>query len=184
MPKAIIIGAGLSGSTSAILLKRAGYDVEIFEKRSHLGGNCYDEFIKGICVHKYGPHGFHTNKKQVWDFLNQFTSFNKVALKVQADTSQGRIPIPFNKTSCKIVGKKTPEEIRDLIFVDYSEKMWGLKWRDIPKSITNRLPTTRETFDNRYHLDKHQGIPQKGYTEMFKNMLEGITVHLGTSNKD
>ena len=184
MPKAIIVGAGLSGSTSAALLKSAGYDVEIFEKRGHLGGNCFDEFVNGICVHKYGPHGFHTNKERVWNFLNKFTKFNKVSLRVQAETSEGVIPIPFNKNSCRIIGEKTPEEIRDLIFVDYSEKMWGLSWKDIPRGITNRLPVIRESFDDRYHLDKYQGIPVKGYTEMFKSMLEGITVHIGTSNKD
>lgn len=184
MAKAIIVGAGLAGSVAATLLKSAGYDVEIFEKRTHLGGNCYDKFIEGVCVHKYGPHGFHTDNKQVWDFLNQFTKFNNVSLRVQADTAEGRIPIPFNKAAMKIVGEKTPEEIRALIFVDYSEKMWGLKWKEIPKSITGRLPTTRESFDDRYHLDKYQGIPINGYTEMFKNMLDGITVHTGTSNKD
>jgi UDP-galactopyranose mutase len=60
--KAIIVGCGLSGITSAILLKEKGYDVEIFDTRHHIGGNCYDHKVEGVMVHKYGPHGFHTNK--------------------------------------------------------------------------------------------------------------------------
>ena len=182
--KATIVGCGLSGVVSAILLKEKGYDVEIFETREHIGGNCYDELIDGVCVHKYGPHGFHTDKKYVWDFLNRYTKFNDVALRVWANTKMGRIPVPFNKASEDLIGPKTPEEIRDLVFVDYSEKMWGTNWSEIPIGITSRLPMTRDSFDDRYHLDELQGIPAQGYTKMFENMLCGIKYHLGCSNKD
>ena len=72
-----IIGCGLSGITSANILKSQGHDVEIFDTRDHIGGNCYDEDIEGIKVHKYGLHCFHTNDKQVWDFLNKYSKFNK-----------------------------------------------------------------------------------------------------------
>ena len=69
MKKAKIIGCGLSGITSAIILKEQGYDVEIFDSRNHIGGNCYDEKQEGVTVHKYGSHIFHTKDKEVWNFL-------------------------------------------------------------------------------------------------------------------
>lgn len=182
--KAVIVGSGLSGITSAILLKQLKYDVEIFESREHIGGNCYDKLIGGVSVHMYGPHAFNTNKKYVWDFLNRYTKFNDVSLKVKAETDEGIIPIPFNKTSEELIGKKTPEEIKKLIFIDYSEKMWGTKWKDIPKSITSRVPITRQSHDDRYHLKKYQGIPVNGYTNMFKSMLEGIKVQTGIPKEE
>ncbi len=181
--KANIIGCGLAGVTAAILLKEKGYDVEIFESRSHIGGNCYDQKIKGITVHKYGPHGFHTNSDQVWNFLNRYTKFNNVCLRVKANTKEGIIPLPFNRESEKIIGKKSPEEIIDLIFKDYSEKMWGVPWENLPKSITSRVPKLRDDNSHCFHLDKYQGIPHLGYTNMFQNMLDGIKVNLGV-NKD
>ena len=182
--KANIIGCGLAGVTSAITLREKGYDVEIFESRNHIGGNCYDEKINGVTVHKYGPHGFHTNNDQVWDFLNRYTKFNKVCLRVKANTKEGIIPIPFNRESEKIIGKKTPEEIIDLIFKDYSEKMWGVSWEKLPTSITSRVPKLRDDFSACFHTDKHQGVPEKGYTHMFQNMLNGIKVNLGCDTSE
>ena len=64
--KAVIVGCGLSGITSALLLKEKGYEVEIFDTRNHVGGNCYDKKIENVMVHQYGPHGFHTNNEKVW----------------------------------------------------------------------------------------------------------------------
>lgn len=66
--KAVIVGCGLSGITSAILLKEKGYDVEILDTRHHIGGNCYDKKIEGVMVHQYGPHGFHTNNEKSLEF--------------------------------------------------------------------------------------------------------------------
>jgi UDP-galactopyranose mutase len=94
------------------------------------------------------------------------------------ETKLGRIPLPFNRKSAEIVGDLTPEQIRDLVFVDYSEKQWGVRWCDIPQSITLRVPVKRESYDDRYHLDRYQGIPEHGYTAMFDAMLDGITLHM------
>ena len=181
--RANIVGCGLAGVTSAIALREKGCDVEIFESRNHIAGNCYDEKINGVTVHKYGPHGFHTNNDQVWDLLNRYTKFNDVCLRVKANTKEGIIPLPFNKESEKIIGKKTPEEIINLIFKDYSEKMWGVPWEELPTSITSRVPKSRDDTSPCFHLDKYQGIPENGYAHMFHNMLDGIKVNLGC-NKD
>ena len=101
-----IIGCGLSGITSAILLKEKGHDVEIFETRNHIGGNCYDEKKDGITVHKYGSHIFHTNDDDVWKFLNRYTSFNNYNHKVRANTSMGLISIPYNKKTTEQIGRE------------------------------------------------------------------------------
>ena len=72
----LIIGAGITGITLAERFASEGKNVLIIEKRNHIGGNCYDYYNEhGILVHKYGPHIFHTNYKEVWDYLSQFTDW-------------------------------------------------------------------------------------------------------------
>jgi UDP-galactopyranose mutase len=181
--KAKIIGCGLSGITSAILLKEKGYEVEIFDSRDHIGGNCYDEKINNITLHKYGAHIFHTNDKEVWEFLNRYTTFNNYQHKVRANTSLGLISIPYNYFTRDQIGKDlTQEEIQSLIFKDYSERHWGIKWENLPKSISGRLPNKRDSYDDLYFTDTYQGIPSNGYTNMMNAMLDGITVHVGVDN--
>ena len=72
-----------------------------------------------------------------------------------------------------------PKEIQDLLFREYSERHWGIPWEQLPKSISGRVPNKRDNHDDRYFTDKYQGIPENGYTAMFKNMLDGIKVNLG-----
>ena len=68
----IIIGAGFAGSVLAErIANKLNKKVLIIEKRRHIGGNCYDERVENILVHKYGPHLFHTNFKEVWDYLSE-----------------------------------------------------------------------------------------------------------------
>jgi UDP-galactopyranose mutase len=180
-----IIGCGLSGITAAVLLKDKGHDVEIFESRNHIGGNCYDEKQDGVTIHKYGSHIFHTNDEDVWKFLNRYTSFNNYEHKVRANTSLGLISIPYNNKTIEQIGKDlSTSEIQELIFRKYSERHWGVSWEDLPASISSRVPTKRDNWDERYFTDKYQGIPSKGYTEMFNNMLDGIKVNVGVSKEE
>ena len=177
-----IIGCGLSGITSAILLKEQGHEVEIFESRPHIGGNCYDEKQHGITVHKYGAHIFHTSDEDVWNFVSRYTKFNDYSHKVRANTRLGLISIPYNKKTTEQIGMElSPEEIQDLVFKDYSERHWGIPLEDLPRSIAGRVPIKRDNYDDRYFTDTYQGMPEKGYTEMFNNMLDGIKVHVGVS---
>ena len=73
----IIVGAGLFGSTVANRAKSEGKKVLVIDKRNHIAGNVYTETMEGINVHKYGAHIFHTNYKDVWEYVNQFAEFNR-----------------------------------------------------------------------------------------------------------
>lgn len=177
--KAKIIGCGLSGIVSAIILKHKGYNVEIFETRNHIGGNCYDEKINDITVHKYGPHIFHTNDDEVWNFVNRYSSFNNYIHKTRANTIYGLISIPYNYNTRDQIGKDLSiEEIQKTIFQKYSERHWGITLENLPKNIINRLHLKRNNYDDRYFTDKYQGIPQYGYTNMFHNMVDDIKINL------
>ena len=80
----LIVGSGLFGSVFAHEAKKAGHSVIVVEKRDHIGGNVYTEKIEDIDVHEYGAHIFHTDKKEVWDYIRQFSEFNDYRHKVIA----------------------------------------------------------------------------------------------------
>lgn len=101
----IIVGAGFAGSVVAerianILDKK----VLLIEKRDHIGGNCYDYYNEhGVLVHKYGPHVFHTDYKEVWEYLSQFTKWHYYQHRVLGYVDGKKVPIPFNLNSLEIL---------------------------------------------------------------------------------
>ena len=103
MEKIIIVGAGLSGATAARLFAEGGYDVIVIDKRPNIGGNAYDVVDKnGILIQPYGPHIFHTDIKEVFDFLSRFTEWNKYEHRVLARIRKDKlVPVPFNLTGLK-----------------------------------------------------------------------------------
>lgn len=107
----IIVGSGLFGATFAYRANQMGKKCLILEKRSHLGGNIYCENIHGINVHKYGAHIFHTNNKDVWQFVNSIVEFNRYTNSPIANYQGKLFNLPFNmNTFYQIWGVKTPEE--------------------------------------------------------------------------
>lgn len=92
----LIVGSGLFGATFAYLAKKAGKKVLVIEKRNHIAGNIYTEIIDGINVHKYGAHIFHTDYKDVWDFVNQFAEFNRYTNSPIAVKNGKVYNMPFN----------------------------------------------------------------------------------------
>ena len=175
-----IVGCGLSGITSAILLRDKGYNVTIFETRNHIGGNCYDSNVAGTLVHNYGPHLFHTNDEDVFAFLSRYTEWFSYKNRPKGNTKLGLLSLPYSKKTTNELGKElTQEEIVDVVFKDYSEKQWGVPFEQIPKSITNRVPKTKDCEDPTwYEGEKYQCLPKEGYTKMMERMLNGINVKL------
>lgn len=181
-----IIGCGLSGITCAILLKEKGHEIKIFESRNHIGGNCYDSNVCGTLMHNYGPHLFHTNDDEVFNFLSKYTKWFDYKNQPKGNTKLGLISLPYSKKTVKEIGRElTQEEIIDVIFKDYSEKQWGVPFENIPKSITNRIPKTKDCEDPTwFEGEKYQCLPQEGYTKMMENMLEGLEVKLNSTNEE
>lgn len=107
----LIVGAGLYGATVARELTDAGNSVLVIDKRSHIAGNVYTEKTEGINVHIYGAHIFHTNNKQVWDYVNRFSVFNRFTNSPVANYHGELYSLPFNMyTFNKMWGVVTPEE--------------------------------------------------------------------------
>jgi len=118
MDKIIIVGAGLSGATVARLFAEGGFDVTVIDRKENIGGNLYDYVDKnGILIEPYGPHVFHTDKKEVYDFLSKFTDWipykHKVLAKVRKDKL---VPVPFNLTSLyALFPKEKAEKVEELL---------------------------------------------------------------------
>ena len=107
----LIIGAGLYGAVFAQQAKAAGKSVLVIDKRNHIAGNVYTEKVEGIDFHKYGAHIFHTNNKPVWDYVNQFVTFNRFTNSPVANYKGELYSLPFNMyTFNKMWGVVTPEE--------------------------------------------------------------------------
>ena len=106
----LIVGSGLFGATFAYLAHRVGKTCLVLEKRAHLGGNVYCEQVEGIHVHKYGAHIFHTNNKEVWDFVNSLVPFNRYTNAPLANYHGRLFNLPFNmNTFYQMWGVTTPE---------------------------------------------------------------------------
>ena len=109
----LIVGAGLFGSVFAHEMTKKGKKCLVIEKRNHLGGNIYTELEENINVHKYGAHIFHTNNKEVWQYINQFADFNRYTNSPVANYKGELYNLPFNmNTFYQMWGVKTPEEAK------------------------------------------------------------------------
>ena len=109
----LIVGAGLFGAVFAHEAKRVDKHCLVIDKRNHRGGNIYCEDIEGIHVHKYGAHIFHTDNKEVWDYVNSFVEFNRYTNSPLAYFDGKLYNLPFNmNTFYQLWGVKTPAEAK------------------------------------------------------------------------
>ena len=206
----LVVGSGLYGAIFAHEANKRGKKVLVIDKRPHIAGNIYTEEVEGINVHKYGAHIFHTNNKEVWQYITQFAEFNRFTNSPVANYKGELYSLPFNMyTFNKMWGVVTPEEAAAKIEEqrqeikgepkNLEEQAISLVGRDIYEKLIkgytekqwgrpcNELPSfiikrlpVRLTFDNNYFNALYQGIPMGGYTKMVENMLEGIEVRLNT----
>ena len=206
----LIVGAGLYGAVCARELREAGYSVLVLEKRDHIAGNSYSETLEGIRVHRYGAHIFHTNDKNVWEYVNRFTEFNRFTNAPLASYRGELYSLPFNMyTFHQMWGVVTPEEAAAVIARqreeiagkprNLEEQAISLVGRDIYEKLVrgytekqwgrtcDSLPAfiirrlpVRFTYDNNYFNALYQGIPAGGYTRMVERMLDGVEILLNT----
>ncbi len=205
----LIVGSGLFGAVFAHEAKIHRKSVLVIERRNHTGGNIYCEEKEGINIHKYGAHIFHTDYKDVWDYVNQFVEFNNFVNSPVANYKGELYNLPFNmNTFSKMWGVVTPaeaaakiaeqrkvitgepknleEQAISLIGTDvYTKLIKGYTEKQWGRSCTE-LPAfiiqrlpVRYTFDNNYFNDRYQGIPIGGYNKLIDALLDGVEVRLG-----
>ena len=206
----LIVGAGLYGAVFAREAAKRGKTSLVIDRRPHIAGNVYTEKTEGINVHKYGAHIFHTNNKKVWDYLQQFASFNRFTNSPVANYRGELYSLPFNMyTFNKMWGVVTPEEAMEKIAEqraeikgepqNLEEQAISLVGRDIYEKLVKgytekqwgrdcrELPAfiikrlpVRFTFDNNYYNALYQGIPTGGYTKMVANILDDPRITVRT----
>jgi len=198
----LIVGAGFAGSVIAERLAASGKKVLVTEKRNHIAGNTYDYFNnEGILVHKYGPHIFHTNSREVYDYLGQFTTWRPYEHRVLASVDGMLVPIPINlNTINSLYGLQLSSaevahfldlqaEKRDRIITSedvvvnkVGKELYEKFFRNYTKKQWGLDPSqldasvaaripVRYNKDNRYFTDTYQAMPLHGYTRLFENML-------------
>jgi UDP-galactopyranose mutase len=200
----LIVGAGFAGSVLAERLANgSGKKVLICDKRPHIAGNAYDFYNdEGVLIHKYGPHIFHTNSRDVFDYLGNFTEWRDYQHRVLAHVDGMLVPMPINlDTINKLYGLNlTSFEVEDF-FASKAEKRDRIKtsedvvvskvgrelyekffknytkkqWDLDPSELDASVTSrvpTRTNRDDRYFTDVYQAMPKHGFTKMFEKMLD------------
>jgi len=178
----LVVGAGFSGAVIARQLAKAGHDITVIDERDHIGGNAYDYTNdKGIRIHKYGPHLFHTNNKKVYDWVTQFDEWVEYKHKVKAQLDDGQyVTLPVNKETKEIVGE---ENIVSTFFAPYTYKMWGKTIEELDPSILKRVPIRDDDNDYYFPNDTYQVLPKNGYTRIFELILDEKNITVITSQR-
>ncbi len=206
----VVVGAGIAGLTMAERIANVlNKKVLVIEKRSHIGGNIYDSYNEdGILIHNYGPHIFHTNDKEVYDYLSQFTAWRDFWHRVLTCVDGNMIPMPitletinqlyntnftgeemeaFLKAQSEdIPGIKTSKDVvlakaGEEIYHKFFENYTKKQWGLDPAEIDTSVISripVRFNRDTRYFADKYQGMPKHGYTKMCEAMVANPNIKL------
>lgn len=199
----LIVGAGFAGSVLAERLANVlGKRVLIVDKRPHIGGNAYDRYDDhGVLIHPYGPHIFHTNSEDIFEYLSRFTEWRPYQHRVLASVDGQLVPMPINlDTINKLYGlnltsfevekffesvAEKKDEIKtseDVVVSKVGRELYNKFFRGYTRKQWNLDPSeldasvtarvpTRTNRDDRYFADKFQAMPRHGYTRMFERML-------------
>jgi UDP-galactopyranose mutase len=206
----LVVGAGFAGSVLAERMAcGAGKRVLICDKRPHIAGNAYDFYNEdGILIHKYGPHIFHTNSREVFDYLSRFTAWRPYEHRVRARVDGMSVPMPINlNTINQLYGMNlTSLEVKDF-FAKMAEKRDKIEtsedvvvskigrelyekffrgytrkqWGLDPSELDASVIArvpVRTNGDDRYFEDTYQAMPLHGYTRMFENMLDHHNINI------
>jgi len=177
--KILIVGAGITGITLAENLMSQKKRVFIIEKRNHIGGNCYDYRNKdGIIVQKYGPHVFHTNHKDVWQYLSKFTEWIDYEHEVLGFINNKFAPIPFNLDSLeKLFPPKKAKELEEKLIniFGYNQKVPIL---ELKKTTDRDLKDLADFIYKKIFLgytQKQWGVKPEEIDESVMNRVPVIT---------
>ncbi len=200
----LIVGAGLAGAVMAErLANRTGKKILLVDKRNHVGGNTFDYYNQdGILVHKYGPHIFHTNSKEVYEYLGGFTTWRPYEHRVLASVDGMFVPIPINLNTINMLyglnlstaevdqflESKAEKKERiitseDVVVNKVGRELYEKFFKGYTKKQWNLDPSeldasvtaripTRSNRDDRYFTDTYQAMPLHGYSKMFEKMLD------------
>ncbi len=206
----LVVGAGFAGTVLAERLAAgAGYRVLVVDRRNHIGGNAYDYYDEaGILVHKYGPHIFHTNSQEVFEYLSRFTDWRPYEHRVLGKVDGQLVPIPINLDTINQLynlSLSSPElekffasvaEPREIVRTsedvvvskigrDLYEKFFRgytrKQWGVDPSELDASVTAripVRTNRDDRYFTDRYQSMPLHGYTRMFERMLAHPNIKL------
>ena len=176
------LGTVTDDINNAIKLAKAGHDIIVIDERDHIGGNAYDYTNdKGIRIHKYGPHLFHTNNKKVFDWVTQFDEWVPYRHKVKAQLHDGTyVTLPVNKETKEIVGE---ENIISTFFAPYTYKMWGKTIEELDPSILKRIPSRDDDNEFYFPNDLYQVLPKNGYTRIFELILDKKNISVNLSQR-
>jgi UDP-galactopyranose mutase len=208
--KYVIVGAGLAGLTVAErIANELNEEVLVIEKRGHIGGNIYDSYNEdGILIHNYGPHIFHTNDREVYQYLSRFTKWRDFWHRVLTYVDGNLIPMPITvETINRIYNlnlncfeveaflKKQAVDLQEIrtskdvalskVGQDIYEKIFETytkkQWGIDPAELDTSVISRipiRLNRDTRYFADKYQGMPAHGYTKMCENMIKNKKIKL------
>ncbi|CAN5466717.1 MAG: UDP-galactopyranose mutase [Pyrinomonadaceae bacterium] len=206
----LIVGAGFAGSVLAERLANgSGKKVLICDKRPHIAGNAYDYYNDdGILIHKYGPHIFHTNSADVFEYLGRFTEWREYQHRVLASVDGMLVPIPINlDTINKLYGLNlNAHEVQDFfdkvrekretlrtsedvvlnavgkeLYEKFFKNYTRKQWGLDPSELDASVTArvpTRTNRDDRYFTDIFQAMPKHGYTRMFEKMLDSPNIKI------
>jgi UDP-galactopyranose mutase len=209
----LIVGAGFAGAVVAEQMARNfGCKVLVVDRRPHIGGNAYDHYNdEGVLVHKYGPHIFHTNSRDVFEYLSKFTLWRNYEHRVLASVDGQFVPIPINLDTVNRLYRLnlTSEQLDDFfasiaepcphvrtsedvvvsrVGRELYEKMFRgytrKQWGLDPSELDASVTAripVRTSRDDRYFTDTYQCMPLHGYTRMFENMLDHPNIQICTS---
>jgi UDP-galactopyranose mutase len=209
----LIVGAGFAGSVVAERLARKfNKRILICDRRPHIGGNAYDHYNDdGLLVHRYGPHIFHTNSSDVFEYLSQFTKWRAYEHRVLASVDGKLAPIPINLDTVNMLYglSLTSDQLEDF-FSSVAEKRTQIRtsedvvvarvgrelyekmfrgytrkqWGLDPSELDASVTAripVRTNRDDRYFTDTHQAMPLNGYTRLFENMLDHPNITIALS---